>query len=178
MRAGAGDSTVGTDWPRETGRLAKDMSINIIIIRIYLFVLIPSVAFFSSTIVGSCLRVLFLDYGVDFRDVSPRELHNNGFPLVGLIRRYEHVDTACFGLSERVRQIRHLISGRLPAVRIRKVTVGNQRGQLPELRFDPHSPIGLCRSSDFDAWSTLFIRDDTSVGKHDKAAHKSIRSVR
>src|ERR1700722_7761221 len=102
---------VGTDWPRESGRLAKDMSINIIIIRMYLFVLIPSAAFFSSTIVRSCFRVLVLDYGVDFRDVSPGELHDNAFSFVGLIRRYQHVDAACFGLSERVRQIRHLISG-------------------------------------------------------------------
>src|SRR6266478_109487 len=177
IRAGAGDSTVGTDWPRESGRLAKDMSIKIIIIRMYLFVLIPSAAFFSSTIVGSCLRVLFLDYGVDFRDVSPRELHDSGFSLVGLIRRYEHVDAACFGLSERVRQIRHFISGRLPAVRIRKVTVGNHRGQLAELRFDPHSPIGFCGSSDFDTGCARFIRDDTPVRKRDKAGHKCIRSV-
>src|SRR6266852_8306058 len=105
------------------------MSIKIIIIRMYLFVLIPSAAFFSSTIVGSCLRVLSLCDGVDFRDVSSRELHDNGFSFVGLVRRYEHVDAACFSLSERVGQIRHLISGHLSAVRIRKVTVGNERGE-------------------------------------------------
>src|SRR5882757_11259963 len=100
------------------------MTIKIVIIRMYLFVLIPSAACSSPTVVGGCLRVLFLDYGVDFRDVSPGELHDNGFSFVGLVRRYEHFDAACFGLSERVRQIRHPISGHLSAVRIRKVTVG------------------------------------------------------
>src|SRR6266853_310420 len=153
------------------------MSIKIIIIRMYLFVLIPSAAFFSSTMAGSCLRVLFLDYGVDFRDVSPRELHDSGFPLVGLIRRYEHVGAACFGLAERVRQIRYLISGYLPAVRIRKVTVGNHRGQLAELRFDSYSPIGFRGPSDFDARCARFIRDETPVGKREKAGHKCIHSV-
>src|SRR5882672_2881444 len=148
------------------------MSIKIVIIRMYLFALIPSVSFCSSTIVGSCLRVLSLCDGVDFRDVSPRELHDNGFSLVGLIRRYEDVDAACFCLSERVRQIRHLISGRLPAVRIRNMTVGNERGQLPELRFDPHSPIGLRGPSDFDARCAVFIRDDTPMGKPEKAGDK------
>src|SRR6266850_2422446 len=176
MRAGAGDSSVGTDWPRESSGLAKDMSIKIVIIRMYLFVLIPSASFLSSTIVGSCLRVLSLCDGVDFRDVSSRELHDNGFSFVGLIRRYENVDAACFCLSERVRQIRHLISGRLPAVRIGKVTIGNQRGQLAELRFDPQSPIGLRRSSDFDARCALFIRDDTPVRKREKTAHKCIHT--
>src|SRR5260370_22881088 len=171
MRGGGGDSRVGTDWPRESGRLAKDMSIKIIISRMYLFVLIASAAFFSSAMAGSCLRVLFLAYGVDFRDVSPRELHDSGFPLVGLIRRYEHVDAACFGLSERVRQIRHFISGRLPAVRIRKVTVGNHRGQLAELRFDPQSPIGLRGSSEFDPRCARVITDDTPAGTREKAGY-------
>src|SRR5260370_14296766 len=106
---------------------------------------------FLSTIVGGCLRVLFLDYGVDFRDVSSGELHDRGFSLVGLIRGYEDVDAAGFCLAERVRQIRYLISGYLPAVRIRKVTVGNHRGQLAELRFDSYSPIGFRGPSDFDA---------------------------
>jgi|HubBroStandDraft_6_1064221.scaffolds.fasta_scaffold166406_1 hypothetical protein len=44
MRAGAGDSVVGTDWPREAGGLAKDMAIKIVNVRIYLFVLVPSEA--------------------------------------------------------------------------------------------------------------------------------------
>src|SRR5438093_12191840 len=103
------------------------MTIKIVNVRMYLFVLIESAAV-SPTIVGSCLRALFLRYGVDFRDVSSGELNDNGFSFVGLIRKYEHVDAACFGLSERVRQIRHFISGHLSAVWIRKVTVGNQCG--------------------------------------------------
>ncbi len=154
------------------------MTIKIIKIRICLFVLIPSAGFFLSTIVGSCLRALFLGNGVDFRDVSSRELSDNGFSFVGLVRRYEHVHATCFCLGERVRQIRHLISGRLSAVRIWKVTVGNERGQLAELRFDPQSPIGFCGSSDFDARCARFIRDDTPVGEGKKAAQKRISSVR
>jgi hypothetical protein len=115
---------------------------------------------------------------MDFRDVSARELHDNCFSFLGLVRRYEHVDSARFCLGERVRQIRHLISGRLPAVRIWKVTVGNERDQLAELRFDPQSPIGFCGSSDFDARCARFIRDDTPVGEGKKAAQKRIDSVR
>ncbi len=122
-------------------------------------------AFFLSAIVGSCLRVLFLDYGVDFRDVPSRELDDNGVSLVGLIRRYEDLDAAGFCLSECVRQILHFIAGHFPAVRIGKVTVRNERGQLSELRFDPYSPTGVRGPSDFDAWCARFIRDDASVGR-------------
>src|SRR5258706_13795070 len=103
---------------------------------------------FLSTIVGSCLRALFLGNGVDFRDVSSRELSDIGFSFFGLVRRYEPVHATCFCLGERVRQIRHLISGRLPAVRIWKVTVGSERGQLAELRFDSQSPIGFGQPND------------------------------
>src|ERR1700693_1877192 len=111
------------------------MTIKIVNVRMYLLVLIPSAALLFACIVGRCLRVLFLSYGVDFRDIPSGELDDNGFSFVGLIRGYEYVDAAGFCLSERVRQIRHLISGGLPPVRIGKVPVGNERGQLAELRF-------------------------------------------
>src|SRR5258708_37089644 len=126
---------------------------------------------FWATIGGICLRALFLGNGVDFRDVSSGELHDRGFSLVGLIRGYEDVDAAGFCLSERVRQIRHFVTGHFPAVRIRKVTVGNERGQLPELRFDPYSPIAFRWLSDFGARCARFIRDETPVGKREKAGH-------
>ena len=42
MRAGAGDSAAGTDWPRESSGLAKDMAIEIANVRMHLFVLVPS----------------------------------------------------------------------------------------------------------------------------------------
>ncbi len=116
----------------------------------------------------SRLHFSFLYYRVDFRDVSSGELHESGFSLVALIRGNKDVDATGFCLSERVRQVRHFITGHFPAVRIRKVTVGNQRGQLAELRFNLDSPIGLCRSSDFDAGCARFIRDDTPLGKRDK----------
>src|SRR5882762_1386129 len=131
----------------------------------------------SRIIVRSRLHFLFLYYRVDFRDVSSGELHDCGFSLVGLIRGHEDVDAARFCLSERIRQIRHFITGHFPAVRIRKVTVGNERGQLPELRFDPYSPISFRRPSDFDARCARFIRDDPPLGEGNKAAHKSIHSV-
>src|SRR5215469_11523468 len=73
---------------------------------------------------------LLLDRGMDFGDVASRKLNDNSVSLVGLIWTYEHGDAACLCLRERVRQIRYLISRHLPAVRIRKVTIGNQRGQL------------------------------------------------
>src|SRR5260370_42085008 len=44
MRAGAGDSAAGTDWPRESSGLAKDMAIEIANVRMHLFVLVPSAA--------------------------------------------------------------------------------------------------------------------------------------
>ena len=120
---------------------------------------------------------LLLDLGVDLSDVSSGELHDNGISFVGLIRGYEDVDAAGFCLGERVRQIRHFITGHFPAVRIRKVTVGNQGCLLAELRFDPYSPIGFRGPSDFDARCARFIRDDTPVGKREKAGHKCIHSV-
>ena len=92
-----------TDCTRESSGLVTDMTIKIVNIRVCLFVLIPSAGFFLSTIVGSCLRVLFLDYGVDFRDIPSGELHENGFSFVGLIRRYKHVYADRFCLGERVR---------------------------------------------------------------------------
>src|SRR5260370_29344008 len=44
MRAGAGDSAAGTDWPRESSGLAKDMAIEIANVRMHLFILVPSAA--------------------------------------------------------------------------------------------------------------------------------------
>ena len=85
----------------------------------------------SRIIIRRRLHFLFLYYRVDFRDVSSRELYENGFSFVGLIRGNEHVDATGFCLTERVRQICHLISGHFSAVWIGKVTVGNERGQFP-----------------------------------------------
>src|SRR5260370_39236571 len=120
-RAGAGDSALGSDCPRESGGVARNATIKIISVRMDLCALVPRAPFFSSTIVGRCLRVLFLDYGEDFRDVPSRELDDNSVSLVGLIRRYEDLDAAGFCLSECVRQILHFIAGHFPAVRIGKV---------------------------------------------------------
>src|SRR5258708_14044057 len=103
------------------------MTIKSVNDRMYLFVLVPRAALLSPHPRRSCLRALFLCYGVNFRDVSSRELYDNGLSFVVLIRRYEHVDAARFCLGERVRQIRHLIPGHLSAVRNRKATVGNPR---------------------------------------------------
>src|SRR5216683_5159761 len=44
MRACAGDSPVGADWLRESSGLAKNMASEIVNVRMYLFVLVPSVA--------------------------------------------------------------------------------------------------------------------------------------
>src|SRR5713101_4213106 len=143
----------------------------------YLFV--PSQAWHcaSRIIVRSRLHFLFLYYRMDFRDVSSGELHDSRFSLVGLIRGHEDVGAASFCLSEGVRQIRHFITGHFPAVRIRKVTVGNEGGHLPELRFDPYSPEGFRGPSDFDARCARFIRDETPVGNREKAGNKCIHSV-
>ena len=70
---------------------------------------------------------------MDFGDVASGKLHDNGFTLVGLIGRDEHIHASRFGLRECVGQIRHLISHNLPAVGVGKVPVGRQHGQLAEL---------------------------------------------
>jgi hypothetical protein len=64
------------------------MTIEIVNVRMSLLVLI----------VGRCLPVLFLCYGVDFRDFASRELDDRGLSFVGLIRSHRYVDTACFCL--------------------------------------------------------------------------------
>src|SRR3984957_557284 len=144
---------------------------------LYLGVLIPDGAPHFAIIVRSRWHFLFLYYRVDFRDVSSGELDHSGFSLVGLIRGYEDTDAAAFRLSERVRQIRHFISNYFPAVRIREVTVGDEHGQLSELRFDPYSPIGFREPTEFDARCARFIRDEIPAGKREKAGDKCIRSV-
>src|SRR5258705_1131005 len=115
---------------------------------------------------------------MDLRDVSSRKTDNNRISLVGLVWRNKDIRTSRFGLCKRLCEIRHLISRHLPAVGVWKVTVSNERSQLPELRFNPHSSVGFCRSSDFNPWGSRFIRDNTSVTEGNKAAHERIRAVR
>ena len=71
--------------------------------------------------------------GMDLGDISSRKLYDNRIPFVGLVQRHEDIHASRLGLSEGASQIRHFISGHLPAVGIRKMTVGNKRGQLAEL---------------------------------------------
>src|ERR1700751_4180297 len=115
---------------------------------------------------------------MDLSDVSPWKSDNNGISSVGFVKRHEDLRASRFGLSERVCQIRHLISRHLVSVGIRKVTVRNERSQLAELRFDPHSPVGFPRPSDFNAWCSRFIRHNAAVRESKEAAHERIRSVR
>ena len=115
---------------------------------------------------------------MDFRDVPSRKLHDHGFSFIGFIRKYQHFDAACLRLGERVRQIRYLVPGHFSAIRIRKVSIGDQSGQLAKLRFDPDSPIIFCWPSDFDTRCARFIRDYTPLREGKKAAYKCIHSVR
>src|SRR5262249_8431287 len=118
-----------------------------------------------------------LGHGMDLSDVSSRKLHDNRLAFLSFVWRYEYLDAACFCLSKRILQICHFISGHFAAVGIRKVSVGDESGQFAEPRFDPPSPIGLCRLSDFNTWSARFIRDHASVGKREKAAHERIDPI-
>src|SRR6266478_198490 len=86
----------------------------------------------APTIVRSCSCVLFLCYGMDLRDVSSRKPDNNGVSLLGLVWRNKDIRTSGFGLGKRLREIHHLISRHLSAVGVWKVTVSNERSQLPE----------------------------------------------
>src|SRR5882672_5101564 len=115
---------------------------------------------------------------MDLCDVFSRKPDNNGISLAGLVQRNKDIHTSRFGLGKRFREIHHLISRHLPPVGVWKVTVSNESGQLPELRFDPHSAVGFRRSSDFNAWGPSFIRHNPSVGKSKEAAHEGVRSVR
>src|SRR5246127_227719 len=106
---------------------------------------------------------------MNFSNVSSRKPDNNSISLVGLVWRNKHVDAACFGLGKRLREICHLISRHLSAVGVWKVTVSNERSQLPELRFDPHSSVGLRWFPDFNAGRLRIIAQDGSVRENKNA---------
>ena len=69
---------------------------------------------------------------MDLRDVSSRKPDNNGISFVGFVQRDEDIHASRFGLGKRLREIRNLISRDLSAVGVWKVTVSNERSQLPE----------------------------------------------
>ena len=94
---------VGTDCASESRGIAKDTNIRIIIVRMYLFVPTPGVALRMANLRQKLFASLSLCYGMDFRDVPSRKLHEHGFSFIGFIRRHQHFDAGCLSLGERVR---------------------------------------------------------------------------
>src|SRR5439155_27224042 len=127
----AEDSAVGIDWPCESSKLAEDRTINITTLRICDFLVMPCAVLLLPSHHPFC--VLFLRYRMDLGDGSSRKPDNNGISFVGLVRRNKDIHTSRLCLGKRLRETRHFISRHLPPVRIRKVTVSNERSQLTEL---------------------------------------------
>src|ERR1700741_1486144 len=111
---------------------------------------------------------------MDLCDVSSRELNDGCISVASGVRWDQYFDTRCFGLSERIRQIRHFISGHFPAVGIRKVPVCDEHGELAKLRFKPYSAIGVSRSSDFYARSMRIVGGDSAVRECKKATNELV----
>jgi hypothetical protein len=106
---------------------------------------------------------------VDLSDKAARELHEDRIPLIGGVGSDQNFYPGSFGLSEGIREVRHLIAGHLPTVGIGKMTTRYEHGQLAEVRFDPDSPIvsfgrpistpGACASSE----TTLLLEKDRKL---------------
>jgi len=111
-----GDSAAGTDWPCDgRGKSQEKRSLKIVNRSHVSLRFSPK----YGAIIGVGSRVPIFCHRVNFRDVSSRELHDNGLSFVGSVRRYEQVDAAGSCLGERVGQIGHFITSHFPAVRIR-----------------------------------------------------------
>jgi len=87
-------------------RVARDTTIKIINVRMYLFVPIPGVPRASRIIVRSRLQLLISLLPSGFPRCILRGPHESGFSLVGLIEGTRTSTPLGFCLSERVRQIR------------------------------------------------------------------------
>jgi len=79
------------------------------------------------------ISLLAMDFRDNFRGICTKRI------LACRFIRVQGVDASGFCLVSVSSDFVTSITGHFPAVGIRKVTVGNEAGQLPELRFDPYS---------------------------------------
>jgi hypothetical protein len=90
-----------------------------------------------------------------------------------------HQDGPSTGLSlgQRLREASDSISGRLPSVWIRKVTICNQCSELAERRCDADAPIGVGRPPDLDAGRVCIAGDHLALGEGGEASNERGNSV-
>src|SRR5215472_1837029 len=111
---------------------------------------------------------------MNLRDIPSWKLHENRFPLLSLVWRHDDLHAPCLGLGECVGKIRHFIAGHFPAVRIRKMPVGDEHGELSKLRFNPYPAIRVSRSPDFRARSMPIVRGYSAVRERKKVANEFV----
>src|SRR6516165_4198498 len=107
-------------------------------------------------------------------DVSSRKPHDSSISFLSLVRRNDDLHACGVGLGKGVRQVRHFISSDFSAVGIRKVPVCDEHGELAKLRFNPHSTIGVSRSSDFYARSMRVVRGDSAARERKKTPNELV----
>src|SRR5215469_9798882 len=130
---------------------------------------------FRDTIIFTAgLRVLLLADRMNLGDVSSREPHDSSISFLSLVRRNDDLHACGVGLGKGVRQVRHFISSHFSAVGVRKVPVCDEHGELAKLRFNPHSAIGVSRSSDFYARSMRVVRGDSAARERKKTANELV----
>lgn len=57
------------------------------------------------------------------------------------------------------------------------MAIGHEDGQLAEIRFDAHAPIGLAGTADLDPWSVRDIRDNPSMREGQKTAEEGCYGI-
>src|SRR5271169_3076305 len=72
-----------------------------------------------------------------------------------------HAGGLCLG--ESIGKIGDLVPRYFASVRIRKMSISGQHGYFAEARLDAHTPIGIVRPPDLDAWCMPVIGSDPAA---------------
>ena len=107
-------------------------------------------------------------------DEAARKFHHRRVSLLDFVRSYQHGGAGVARLGERVREVCYFVSGKLTAVRIRQMPVGDSDGDLAESGSDTHTPIRFTFFPDFNSRRVGLVGDDRAAGKPNKASDKSI----